>query len=387
MAILDQQLLNGAVLPSERGVHNVLLAACGAVGFDIHDAGANVRKPAAARELMGLPTASQVCIVFVDGLGFHQLDACRGHVPAIRGLGEWRHITTIAPSTTASALSSFSTGQLPGSTGMVGYSVRVGVRRTLTNLITFKNSPIPAQEWQPQPTIFELLGERARETVLVEDPAYQNSGLTLAAWRGAPAVFAKKLPQRVDLAVRELQTGRKIVYLYWGNLDRRGHKYGVNSPKWLAELELLDAEVGRLAREAPRGTLIVLTSDHGMVEDSEKLDIAHEAELDRDVSSVAGEERAFHIYTPDPDSVAQRWQRVLEDRAWVLTRDQVEAIGLFGSLGERARSVIGDVIAFARGNTGFVDSRVLSQSALALRGVHGSLTELEMHIPWIAELV
>lgn len=371
----------------ERSLHRALLGACGAVGLEIDSAGAGgVTAPEQAREIMGLPRAARVCIIFVDGLGFHQLQARRGHVPAIRGLGTWDFITTVVPSTTAAALSSFATGRLPGETGMVGYSVRLGARRQLTDLITFRNSPVPAHVWQSQPTIFERLGEQARDVILIEDSAYEDSGLTRAAWRGAQAVFATTFPDRVDAALEQLASGKKLVYLYWGNLDHQGHRYGVSSPRWLAELEMIDAEIGRFMRQVPRDTLVILTGDHGMVEDTEKIDVAHEPYLDRDVDAIAGEERAFHLYTSDPQGVARRWQETLGERAWVLTRSQIQDTQLMGALSSRARDAMGDVVAFARERTGIVDSRVLSAGALAMKGVHGSLTPDEMHIPWIVAM-
>ena len=151
---VDQCLYEGAVLPSERGLHHAMLGACGSVGFEIgSDAG--VMPPGQARKIMGLPTATRVCIVFVDGLGLHQLRARSGHTPTIRSFDQWEGITTVAPSTTAAALTSLATGRLPGETGMVSYSVRLGAQRQLTDLITFKNSPVLPQIWQSKPTIFE----------------------------------------------------------------------------------------------------------------------------------------------------------------------------------------------------------------------------------------
>ena len=380
-------MLEDAVLPGERGIQNALLAACGAVGLSVTVAG---RESEWARMLMGLPSAKQVCIVLVDGMGIEQLRERSGHIPQLRALGLDSAITTIAPSTTAAALTAFATGQLPGATAMLGYSLlasTAGKQRRLFDLISFKNAPQPAEKWQCQPTIFELMGEReAQRTLLVEDLRYKNSGLTNAAWRGAPARFAKRLSARVDVALDELATGRSLVYLYWGNLDHLGHKYGLDSERWVAELEHVDSEIGRLVSQAPRGTLVVVTADHGMVQDSRKFDIAFNSELDRGVTGVAGEERAFQIYTPDPEAVAARWCAELGDLAWVCTAHELERTGVFGPLSDQARDAMGDVIAFARSDVGFVDSRVLADAALAMRGVHGSLTRAEMNVPWIVAL-
>lgn len=405
--------------PSERGIQNALLAACGAVGLvptPASTTGQHAPVPAGvtaehttipadaelpalltqriiqAREIMGLPRAQRVCLVLIDGMGYQQLAARWGHAPKLRALaqgselGEESFVTSIAPSTTAAALTALATGELPGVTNMLGYALLAGDPPARFDLITFKNAPLPPELWQTQPTIFERLGAAAQRAVLVEDPKYHNSGLTNAAWRGAPARYAKPLPARVDAALAELTNGRELVYLYWGNLDHIGHKYGVDSAKWLAELETVDSEIGRLVANAPRDTLIIVTADHGMVADEQKIDIATSPTLAAGVTATAGEERAFQLYTRDPQAVARRWRDELGSLVWVLTKEQIATAGLFGKMSDRAAAAMGDVVAFARERTGFVDSRVLSPAAIAMRGVHGSLTPAEMQIPWIVAL-
>ena len=68
---------------------------------------------------------------------------------------------------------------------------------------------------------------------------------------------------------------------------------------------------------------------------------------------------------------------------WVGTREQVPQ--LVGPLGERARSVVGDVVVAMAGRWVVVDPRVHSDAARAMEGVHGSLTEAETAIPLLIE--
>src|SRR5690625_6768709 len=77
------------------------------------------------------------------------------------------------------------------------------------------------------------------------------------------------------------------------------HHHGWGSREWGEAVELLDAEIGRLARTLPRGTLLLVTADHGMVdlEADSRIDVATTPELARDVVLVAGEPRAVHVHT------------------------------------------------------------------------------------------
>lgn len=334
-----------------------------------------------------VPRAERACIVLVDGLGFEQLQQRRGHAPTLRSLGIDRHISTVVPSTTAAGITAFGTGRRPGATAMVGYSLRAPRSGRTFSLIAWDDDTVSAQTWQTEPTLFEGLGERAEQTSLIQPAKFVGSGLTTAALRGAPSVVAQSLPQRVDAAVAQLRAGDKLTYLYWGDLDSAGHKEGWLSERWTGELETFDAEFGRLLCSLPAGTLVVLTADHGMIDVTERIDIADRRELTQGVDAVAGESRAVHLYTGEPEAVASRWSEYFGDTAWVATADEVIAAGLLGPTSEFTREVMGDVLAFARGSAVIVDSRVQSSTAIGLIGVHGSLTRQEMAIPFVVEVV
>ncbi|MBD8058595.1 alkaline phosphatase family protein [Cellulomonas sp. JH27-2] len=356
-------------------VGSVLPAVAGALGVPLDGETAG---PA-------IPAASRVCVVLVDGLGWTNLSERAGHAPFLRrALAGSEPLTSTFPSTTATAMGTFGVGLPPGSTGMLGYTVRDPGTATLGNLVSWTGLP-PAEQWQPEPTIFQRLVAAGSAVTSVGPARFAGSGLTQAALRGAAYVAAESLPARVDAAVATLrQPG--LAYLYWGDVDKAGHHHGWGSWQWGDALAELDFELGRLARSLPRGTVVVITADHGMVDVdlAARWDVAHDATLGRDVALVAGEPRALHLHLDDqadPVAVRDRWAQVLEHNALVLTRDDAIAAGLLGTVAERVRPVIGDVVVAMRGRATVVDSRTQTPASLELVGVHGSLTPSEMLIP------
>ena len=69
--------------------------------------------------------ARQIVLLILDGLGWEQLSA-RAHLAPTLCSMVGGPITTVAPSTTATALTSLTTGEPPARHGVVGYRVRVG---------------------------------------------------------------------------------------------------------------------------------------------------------------------------------------------------------------------------------------------------------------------
>lgn len=362
-------------------VTDVLAGAVGVLGHDL--AGLDTKT---SRTKLDLPHASRVIVVLVDGLGMHNLAARSGHAPFLRRRLADRSepIRTVSPSTTSSAVTAVGTGLPPGQTAMTGYSLRDPTTGKPFNLISW-NTSLRAEDWQRQDTIAEKLLAIGKELAVVQPAKFLSSGLTNAAWRGCGPVVGETLEERVDGALKALRW-TDTVYLYWGDLDRVGHHRGWRSEQWIAELELLDSELSRLARLAPPDTLILVTADHGMIDIEDRIDVATVPELAEGVSLIAGEERAVQVYTDEPEALAARWRDYLGDLALVYTKREWIDSGLLGEVTDQTAAAIGDVVAFANNRLGIGDSRFMSAGALSLTGVHGSLTDEEMDVPLLVEV-
>ncbi|MBO1750562.1 alkaline phosphatase family protein [Actinotalea sp. BY-33] len=371
----------GLLAPDYGGLclDGVLPAAAAAVGSqDEHHEAARVR--------LGVPRASRVCVVLVDGLGHAMLSERRGHAPFLRGrLDDARVLTAGFPSTTATSMGLFGTGCAAGRTGLVGYSVRNPDTGGLANLVAWEGAG-PAESWQREPSLFAQLAASGVEVTSVGPGRFAGSGLTEAALRGARFVAAEPLADRVDATLHEL-TAPGLVYLYWGEVDKVGHHEGWQSRAWADELTAADRELARLARSVPRDTLILITADHGMVDVDRRalVDVATTPALAAGVEVVAGEPRATHVHTrpgAGPE-VVDRWRTTLGGAAVVATRDEAIASGWFGPVAEHVRPMIGDLVVAATGVAGIVDSRTQTPRSIALRGMHGSFTPGEMQVPLV----
>lgn len=344
-----------------------------------------------------LPPAERVCVVLIDGLGAELLAeaAADGHAPFLAGLmatrqpaGRPGRLRVGAPTTTATSMGSFGTGLPPGRHGLVGYQVRDPARGTLLNELRWDPYTDPV-DWQPRPTIFGRLVAADVDVLNIGAEEFAGSGLTVAAFRGAAFAGIKTLADRVDAALAMLAgPGRRLAYLYWGDVDTAGHEHGWRSAPWQQAVRAVDGQLARLADALPAGTLLVVTADHGMVDvpHTSRLDIAARPELRRGIALLGGEPRLVQLYCRDasPSAVSgmtARFAEAVADRAWVLTRDQAIDAGWFGPVDDRIAPRIGDLLIAARGDFALIDSTTMHQKALKLIGHHGSLTEAEQLVP------
>jgi hypothetical protein len=381
----------------------VLPAVAGALGVSATTATGLVA--AECQRALALPGAERAVVVLCDGLGLTNLTDRAGHAPFFRVLlPDTRALTTSFPATTAAAMSVFGTGTTPGRTGILGYTQRNPATGGLAAMLSWTEQANPRNAAEPdahttavevgvapealqrEPTVFEAAVAAGVPATMVGPAKFAGSGLTRASLRGAQFVAVQRPADRAEAVARMLRNPG-LLYLYWGEVDAAGHTYGPESAEWGRALEEFDREFARLLRTVPRGTLVVLTADHGQIEADlpRQIDIATTPVLSAGVDLVAGEPRALHVFTAEQASaVADRWRDYLGDRAGVALRDEAIGAGWFGPVADHVRAWIGDIIVAPAGRLTIVDSRTLTAAALGLRGVHGSMTAEEMTIPVLA---
>ncbi|SDR74984.1 Type I phosphodiesterase / nucleotide pyrophosphatase [Brevibacterium sandarakinum] len=338
-------------------------------------------------QVLGLDRESRTTIVvLIDGMGESQLKQYSGYTPFFRSLAASRRtLSTGFPSTTANSLSSLATGRLPGGHGVVGYRVLDPAKDAVFNQLTWDLDVDPVS-WVPDATLFERLTEAEVDVVSLGEAKFAGRGLNRASLRGGRFRASKTLEQRCAQAIEEAKApGRRLVYLYWGNLDKTGHVHGSNSSQWTEELELVDLALSRLADDLPADSTMIVTADHGMVDidHSLRLDLAEAPALRSGVRHVGGEPRAVHLYAHEgaEADVYSAWTETVGDRALILSRDDAIRHGYFGPVDPRFRQRIGDFMVICQDEFAIVDSDNESASAIALIGHHGSTTARELQIP------
>lgn len=368
----------GFVSPSygDRSLVDVLPAAAAALGYP----GVLGSPPPG----LVLPEASSYVVLLVDGLGFESL---RDHADAAPFLHEHLSgttpVTVGVPSTTASSLTSLGTGLTSGTHGVVGFTSRIPGTDDLLNALMWPTSVDPHQ-WQPHPTAFARLAAAGVHAASVTKREFAGSGLTEASSRGAEFMGVDRLGERLVAVLEASSRQPSLTYVYDGDLDWTGHRYGVASAQWDAQLTGIDLMAQQLRALLPGSTRILVVADHGMVDcpEESRLDVEDHPDLRAGVALVGGEARFRHVYShPGADEdVAAAWRDVLGDRAEVLVREEAVALGWFGTVAREVRPRIGDVVAACTG-----DHAILSTAGFPyeprLVGMHGSLTSAEMLVP------
>ncbi|MBV9189778.1 MAG: alkaline phosphatase family protein [Betaproteobacteria bacterium] len=338
--------------------------------------------------------ATNAVLFIIDGLGDNVV--ARHGSGSELGRRRRRALTSVFPSTTASAITTSYTGRTPLEHGLTGWFTYFGEAGCVSALLPFKSRGdmvslsargMTADRLFTSPSLF---GALPMKSIVVTHRDIINSEYNSVHCRGAEKlayVNAEELVAQVERAVKSSDE-RKFIYAYWPVYDQTCHRYGCESTQAAREFETIDASFGSLLRRvAGTDTVVIATADHGFI------DVAPEESLELPPALIpalrfplCGERRVVYCHVHAPDDFAKRAQDWLQDKADVMPSHQLVEEGWFGpgtphpSFAER----IGDV-AFVMRDHYTVKDWITGESRHLHIGNHGGTHEDEMLIPLIVE--
>jgi hypothetical protein len=333
-----------------------------------------------------LEGARQVVLLVLDGMGWEQLQGAGAAAPTMSA-AVGGPITSVAPTTTATALTSLTTGTPPAVHGVLGYRVVVDSGGAsapgVMNVLRWRTGAgdarrtIPPEEFQP------VAAFGGRSVPAVTRSEFAATGFTAAHLAGARLV-GWSVPSSLIVNVRRLlHAGEPFVYVYYDGLDKIAHEHGLGE-HYRQELISVDRLVGDLVDVLPPGAVLALTSDHGQVEVGAAVRLIA-PELFDGVELLSGEGRFrwLHARPGAAGDVLAAARELHGDEAWVCGRDEMVDDGWFGGpLSLEAASRLGDVALVAHAPVAFLDPADTGETRLM--GRHGSLTAAEVMVPLLA---
>lgn len=340
--------------------------------------------------------APVVLFILIDGLGdaFLQRHGQGSTLLAHRR----RRITSVFPSTTASAVTTLLTGFAPAVHGLSGWFIQ---DRRFGGII----APLPLRiraggavrglfalrRLFPYPSLFQ---RRRRASVLVSPDDIAYSPFSRRHARGAVIQPYAGLDGMIDASLAAV--GRLggaeggYAYAYYPAFDALSHRFGCESEEVIAEFWRVDVAITRLLeRLSGSGVEVVISADHGFIDSPEErcVRVEDSPELAQMLAApLFGEARAAFCEVRNGAGAAfEAWAREhLAGKAVVLSSVELIASGLLGPGAghKRLRERTGShALLMEPGWT--IRDLVPGERAYPMLGVHGGLTADEMWVPLI----
>lgn len=344
-----------------------------------------------------LAPVRHLILVVIDGLGYdylihsHHGSTLRRH---LRG-----KITSVFPSTTASAITTFLTGMAPQQHALAGWFTYFREIDRIATVLPFTDrhsgkslteSGVDAAELFHHRPVFDSIDTPSYIIVpkRIAHSAFSLSHCGEATLRTYASL--KQFFREIKRILRESKTPT-FIYAYWPELDRIAHEHGIDSRAASSHLATLDAAFSQFSNDikAHASTSLIITADHGIIDSGPNWQIEldhHPGLLNTLVRPLCGERRAAYCYV-HPEKRAQFESYIQAEFVdYIALYKSIDLIkrGYFG-LGEphpRLQERIGDYTLVMKENF-MVKDWVPGEKRHINIGAHGGLSRQEMWVPLI----
>jgi hypothetical protein len=345
-----------------------------------------------------LAESRNVVLLVLDGLGYEYLRKY-GRKSFLHGKSRGK-ITSVFPSTTAAACTTFNTGLAPAQHATTGWFMYLKELGTIAVTIPFtpryarteRSASFIRLKIRPKgifahKPVFEKLPV---PSYMVAGKEIVNSVFSSIYARKAKQVGCRNIPDFFSkLKLVLAKPGRKFVYAYWPDIDSLIHDYGTKDARVKKRLMRLDEGFRSLYRSLGEDTTIIVTADHGLIDNrpSARVLLRDHPGLQRCLSMpLSGESRAAYCYVhPSRRSQFEKYVRThLAGKCTLHRSGELVRKGYFGlfSPHEKLWDRIGDYVLIMEDNY-LIKDFILGEKEKYNVGVHGGISREEMWVPLI----
>lgn len=342
--------------------------------------------------------ARNVLLLVIDGLGFEFLRR--------RGAGSvlYEHLrgpmSTVFPTTTASAITTFATGLAPRRHGLTGWFMWLKEFASIAAVLPFRTRangfPLPdaaAARVFDQPALISRLPV---SSYVVTHKRIAGSLYSMRMSEGAVRVAYSDLADCFAQLYLLLSHGqsRQYIHAYWPDFDSLAHGHGVESEEAGKLFDALDRSIAAFL-ESIRGTdtLVIITADHGFIDTAPDRVVSiedHPVIADALTLPLCGEPRLAYCYVHPARAArfADYVREQLSEQCTLYESGEFLELGFFGPGAEHPalRDRIGDYVLVMKDNY-VIKDRMPGEHPFDQIGVHGGLSREELYVPLIVAKV
>ena len=336
----------------------------------------------------------RIVLLVVDGLGY---DYLLGHDSILR-----RHLrgqlTSVFPSTTASAIPTFLTGLAPQQHGLTGWNMyfrEIGAicaplpYRVRTGRHALRDAGVTPSALFGLTPLFDRLPLHSHVVsprhIIHTDFNVSFSGRARRhGYESVEEMFA------LIAGIMRSAEPRSYIHAYWPLLDTLAHEYGSRSTQVAAAFAALDASFAQLLHAAHgSGSIVIVTADHGFIDTSPEytIDLDHHPRLRESLLlPLCGEPRVAYAYVRSGrEAQFEGYVREqLADRVRLFKSEEILSQGWLGT-GEpnpALKDRLGDYVLLPRGQH-ILRDWLKGEERHTHIGVHGGTSAAEMVVPLV----
>ncbi len=344
---------------------------------------------------------NNVILIVVDGMGYEFLKRQR---PNLITNNIERRLTSVFPTTTASAISSFLTGEAPLQHAMTGwymYFKELGVcGMPLPFCSRYDYKDFEACGIAPSSILdFQNIFNDLNLPYVIISPektihsSYSNHSFGEKNKVGYTDArhFFEVLSKEIQRETKEkvLNNNCKMIYAYYPYLDETAHMKGLNSVESIKVFEDFSNSLETMISSQSQKNLYIITADHGLVDikENNKRYLKDYPQLsDCLILPLCGEARVPYCYVRPGKTI--QFKNVIQEEFGDICRlmplEEAVSLNLYGlgSVNPKFYDRVGDFILHFKEEYILID-HVLNEKSFSFIGYHGGLSKEELYVPLV----
>ena len=333
-----------------------------------------------------------VILLILDGLGEHILNkiSSEGYL----NQNKIDCVTSVYPSTTTAALTTYYSGRPPYETGWIAWSQYFKEYGRAIDMFSHNESYMREPLKKPlmdvfktivnYETVFDKIEKASSDVKAYEiEPEY-------AERRAKRAIKANNIDELImninDLC---LMPSKKFIFAYSDNPDGLLHDFGTTSEEVETFVKEKKKKIEKMVKDFDEDTILIISADHGH-KDIEKayklLDYPEIQECLIMPASLESRILAFWVKEDMKEIFVQRFNKAFGKEFWLMTKetflDKYHFLG-YGNKHKKIDDFIGNYIALSVGGSSIQLGTFLTEGKPIKKSTHCGLTKEEMEVPVI----
>ena len=340
--------------------------------------------------------SKNVVLLIIDGMGYEQLR----NIKEATTLNKYTRdkITSVSPSTTAAAITTFATGLSPKEHAITGWYMYVKELgcvfvplRSVPRMdgIELSSLDIDYNVIFDGKTFYEKINA---DSYLVISKDLQSTDYTLSLHKTKETRSYRTLKgmfSQISSILKKPSRKRRFIYAYWPLFDGYCHKYGTEDKKTISHLKDIDNKISSLIETARKtNTTLIITADHGLIDANKKKILLEDHPKLKEMLSLplTGEPRFAYCHVKaGKDKEFEKYIRTkLKKYCTSYRSEELSKQGYFGLHKEnpKLKDRIGDYVIVMKNNYIILD-KLAGQEYNKMIAHHGGLSKEEMYVPLI----
>lgn len=332
-----------------------------------------------------------VVFIVLDGMGEHILNTTSKS--GFFSEHQIDCITSVYPSTTTAALTTYYSGKPPYETGWIAWSQYFKEYGRAIDMLSHKESYLKEDISKAKINVFQSVVnyipifekiENASKNVKAYEivPTYSDK-------RSKRSIRADNVEEMIENIERLCElSGEKFIFAYSDNPDGLLHKYGTKSEEAKHFVIETENKIKTMCQNLGEDTIVIISADHGH-KDIEKsytlLDYPEILECLYMPISLESRVIGFWVKENRKEEFEKRFNEKFKDEFWLMTTDEFLNKNFLG-LGEKHPKIeefLGNYIALSISGSMIKIETFLADGKPVKKSTHCGLTKEEMEVPVI----